>query len=190
MNLIIVLTHRHTQRGGCCLALLHPREIIGVQCLAHLNRWSVEFRQPTNWATAIPVYNLKQANQPRGARREHIQEVFGVSHPPEVVHVVVLEGAGGRRRGWQRVLRRLRPLQDVPSAQAQAQLSAQFRVVDGGQLVGAQQALAHVTQRDVDGHRGRAAELGADWMTEILRPHREGEEEKFDEQKLPKKIPT
>lgn len=67
------------------------------------------------------------------------------THPSEVVHVVILERAGGRCRGRQRVLRRLGTLQYVSAAQAEPQLSAELRVVDSGQLVGAKQALAHVT---------------------------------------------
>lgn len=89
--------------------------------------------------------------------------------PSKVVHVVILERAGGRRRGRQWVFWRLGALQYVPTTQSQPQLSAELGVVDGGQLVGPEQALAYLAQRDFNGHRRRAAELGADWMPEILR---------------------
>lgn len=48
------------------------------------------------------------------------------THPSEVVHVIVLERAGGRGCGRQRVFGRLRPLKYVPAAQAKPQLSAEL----------------------------------------------------------------
>lgn len=94
------------------------------------------------------------------------------THSSKVIHVVILEWAGGRRRGRQRVIRRLGVLQHVPASQAEPQLSAELGLVDSCQLVGSQQALAHVPQGDVDGHWRRAAELRTDGMTEILEMER------------------
>lgn len=109
-------------------------------------------------------------NNLRSSNHNESTKVFGTlkTHASKVVHVVILERAGGRRRGRQRVFGRLGALQYVPASQAEPQLCAELRLVDSGQLVGPQQALAHVTQRDVDGDRGRAAELRADGMAEIL----------------------
>ena len=74
-----------------------------------------------------------------------IKKCVFLTDPSKVVHVIILKRAGGRRRGWQWVFWRLRTLQYVPSTQSQPQLSAEFRVINGGQLVGPEQALAYFT---------------------------------------------
>ena len=84
---------------------------------------------------------------------------------PEVVHVIVLQGAGGGRGGRQRLVGGVGLQQDVACTEAQPQL----RLVDGGQLAAAQKAVTNVPELHVDGHRRGAAEVRSVRIPQFLK---------------------
>ena len=76
----------------------------------------------------------------------------------EVIHVLILQGAGWWRCCRQRLLMRLWMMPHISTPKTHCE----FRLVDRGQVTASQKPMANVTKLDINGHWGRTAEM---WTT-------------------------